>query len=303
MPSSYDPRIKPDRLPYFKDGADHAQLIVERLGGRWRGVHGTCRCPAHLDRTPSLSVRLGDRAILFHCFAGCSSRAVVSALKFLHLHNGVPLAMPVARPLHDFGDLARRLWAASQPIAGTLAEAYLRARGLSPPFAPALRFNAATILGSGPHKRIMPAMIAAVENDQGVVAVQRTFLDPNDILRKPVAKAKVSLGPMGNAAIRLASVTAELGLAEGVEDAQSAMEWFGTPTWALGGVERLAFVDIPETVRRVVVYADRGSAAERLLRKARPHLTNNGRELLTRVPERHADWNDAWRAYRQSRDH
>jgi transposase len=31
-----------------------------------------CCCPAHDDRTPSLSVTLGRKAILFHCFAGCS---------------------------------------------------------------------------------------------------------------------------------------------------------------------------------------------------------------------------------------
>ena len=75
------------------------------------------------------------------------------------------------------------------------------------------------------------------------------------------------------------------------------MEWFGTPTRALGGVERLAFVAIPENVRRVIVYADRGRAAERLLEKAHDHLTANGRELVSRVPEHHDDWNDAWRAH------
>ncbi|MGT9565367.1 toprim domain-containing protein, partial [Enterococcus faecalis] len=113
---------------------------------------------------------------------------------------------------------------------------------------------------------------------------------------RPIAKPKVSLGLLGTAAIRLAPATDELGLAEGIEDALSAMAWFGTPTWALGGVERLAFVAIPEKVRRVIVYGDRGRAAERLLDKAREHLTANGRELVAHVPEMHADWNDAWQA-------
>jgi len=35
-----------------------------------------------------------------------------------------------------------------------------------------------------------------------------------------------------------------------------------------------------------------------MLKKARPHLTANGRELVLRLPERHADWNDAWRVRR-----
>ena len=284
------------RLPL--DAETRAKNIVETLGGVWRGTRGECRCPAHDDGTPSLSVRLGDTAILFHCFAGCTPVEVMKALQRQRLHDRSAVAMPADKPKRDMGALALRLWKASSPIAGTIAEDYLLARGLSPPFSRALRFNPATILGSGADRRTMPAMIAAVENDLGLVAVQRTFLDPCDVLRKPVPKPKVSLGLLGTGAIRLAPAADELGLAEGIEDALSATEWFGTPTWALGGVERLAFVAIPEKVRRVIVYGDRGRAAERVLEKAREHLTGNGRELVSRVPEHHDDWNDAWRAHR-----
>ncbi|MEG3166167.1 toprim domain-containing protein [Sphingomonas sp. PB2P19] len=42
---------------------------------------------------------------------------------------------------------------------------------------------------------------------------------------------------------------------------------------------------------------DRGRAADRLLAKARDHLTANGRELVSCVPEHHDDWNDAWKAH------
>ena len=283
------------RLPL--DAEIRAKNIVEQLGGVWRGTRGECRCPAHDDGSPSLSVRLGDTAILFHCFAGCTTIEVLKALQRHKLHDRGPLSMPEAKPKRDMSALALRLWKASQPVMGTLAEDYLLARGLSAPFSKALRFNRATILGSGPAKRAMPAMIAAVESDLGLVAVQRTFLDPANVLHKPIPKPKVSLGLLGTAAIRLAPATDELGLAEGIEDAMSAMEWFGTPTWALGGVERLAFVAIPEKVRRVIVYADRGRAADRLLEKARDHLTANGRELIVRIPERHDDWNDAWKAH------
>ncbi len=283
------------RLPL--DAEIRAKNIVEQLGGVWRGTRGECRCPAHDDGSPSLSVRLGDSAILFHCFAGCTAFEVLKALQRRKLHDRSAVDMPQGKPKRDMGALALRLWNASAPIAGTLAEDYLVARGLTPPFPKALRFNPATIFGSGADRRVMPAMIAAVENDLGLVAVQRTFLDPSDVLRKPIPKPKVALGLLGTAAIRLAPATHELGLAEGIEDARSATQWFGTPTWALGGVERLAFVAIPEKVRRVIVYGDRGRAAERLLKKARDHLTANGRELISRVPERHDDWNDAWRAH------
>ena len=41
----------------------------------------TARCPAHADRSPSLSLRLAeDGRILAHCFAGCSIYAICEAL-------------------------------------------------------------------------------------------------------------------------------------------------------------------------------------------------------------------------------
>jgi len=44
---------------------------------------GTARCPAHEDRSPSLSFCVGadDRAVV-HCHAGCRPEAVVAALGF-----------------------------------------------------------------------------------------------------------------------------------------------------------------------------------------------------------------------------
>lgn len=276
--------------------SQRAKAIVESLGGIWRGSRGECRCPAHDDHGPSLSVRLGERAILFHCFAGCDTRDVLLALRQRKLHDGSPLAMPAARSGPDHGALAQRLWKASVPIPDTPAAAYLQARGLAGAYPRCLRYNPQTIVGSGARRKTYPAMIAAVENDGGVVAVQRTCLDLADILHKPLPKPKIALGLLGNAAIRLAPANDELGLAEGIEDALSAMAWFGTPTWALGGVERLALVAIPERVKRVIVYGDRGRAASAMIEKARVHLEANDRELIIRIPQRHDDWNDAWRA-------
>ena len=43
---------------------------------RWQA-----RCPAHADRSPSLSIRVGlDGRVLVHCFAGCEASAVLTAL-------------------------------------------------------------------------------------------------------------------------------------------------------------------------------------------------------------------------------
>jgi putative DNA primase/helicase len=57
-----------------------ARNVVEQLGGTWSRSKGMCCCPAHADRTPSLSITLGKRAVLVHCFAGCSNDAVMQAM-------------------------------------------------------------------------------------------------------------------------------------------------------------------------------------------------------------------------------
>lgn len=60
--------------------ASVGKQLCEELGGYWSGSKGMARCPAHDDRTPSLGVTLGRRAILFHCFAGCSQDQILTAL-------------------------------------------------------------------------------------------------------------------------------------------------------------------------------------------------------------------------------
>ena len=49
---------------------------VKRTGdGRWIAC-----CPAHADKSPSLSIRYTDDRILLYCFGGCAVDAVASAI-------------------------------------------------------------------------------------------------------------------------------------------------------------------------------------------------------------------------------
>ena len=74
---------------------------VKKSGvGKWKA-----RCPAHSDRTPSLSVREeADGRILLHCFGGCSVEAVLAAagLSFEDLYPPRPPSdhryAPLRRP-------------------------------------------------------------------------------------------------------------------------------------------------------------------------------------------------------------
>jgi hypothetical protein len=59
------------------------ETVLERLEGvKKAGGAFKARCPAHADRSPSLSIKEGDDGrVLLYCFAGCEVAAVVAALK------------------------------------------------------------------------------------------------------------------------------------------------------------------------------------------------------------------------------
>lgn len=68
------------------------EVLLSRLhgirssgAGRWNA-----RCPAHADRSPSLSLRLTEGGvILLKCFAGCDTEAVLGAVG-LEFHDLYP---------------------------------------------------------------------------------------------------------------------------------------------------------------------------------------------------------------------
>ena len=52
-----------------------AESIAKALGGRRAGGGWMAHCPAHEDRTPSLSIRdTAGGKVLVHCHAGCDKQ-------------------------------------------------------------------------------------------------------------------------------------------------------------------------------------------------------------------------------------
>jgi hypothetical protein len=59
-----------------------AETIARALGGHPTSGGWTVRCPAHDDRTPSLSIRhTNDDKVLVHCHAGCDQQRVIAAVR------------------------------------------------------------------------------------------------------------------------------------------------------------------------------------------------------------------------------
>jgi putative DNA primase/helicase len=272
-----------------------AHEITEALRGRWNAAanRGIARCPCHDDRSPSLSLRDGDEALLVHCFAGCDRRDILAALRDRGLLDEgcrqEPRSRRIEPPPHTPDPQALEIWGMASPAEHTVVELYLRARGIIIVPPPSLR-----CAGGGYHLTDpVTAMVAAVQApDRRTIAVQVTRIDPSGERKAQVPIPRRTYGALGNGAVRLAAAGDVLGLAEGVESALSAMQLSGVPTWACLGAGRMHRVAVPEDVCELHLFLDNDGpgrdAGERTANVHRHHR----RVVLRRPPDHLNDWND-----------
>lgn len=195
--------------------------IVDTLGGDWSGYTAMCRCPAHSDKDPSLSIRQGDRGIFVTCFADCSREDVLRELRRVRpgRHHPLPVAVLLGR-----GANVERIWDQGRDVPDTLAMRYLERRNLLPP-PPDLRFHPRCPYLPRPKTAFLPALLVAVREGRTLVAIQRVFLDPTsaDYTRK------VMLGTPLFGAWRGREGGTILAIAEGFETADAFTRLDGTP--------------------------------------------------------------------------
>lgn len=263
--------------------------IVKALDGTWHGLTAMCRCPCHDDRTPSLSLRQGDRAILVKCFAGCDHKAILRELRQIPLQRrSEPFQFRPSRP----GNWSR-IWSEARPLDDTVGERYLVSRRIQGSQSE-LRFHPSCPIHPRPLTIFRPAIVAAVRSDAGLVGIHRTFLDPDTNQIAQIDTPKRALGRPGTGAVRLGGpVLARLGLAEGIETALSASQLFDVPCWATLGNERFGTVSIPDSVAELHLFIDADNGGKLAGKRAHVAHARVGRRILTRPPpiDGH-DWND-----------
>jgi putative DNA primase/helicase len=260
------------------------RALALALNGKPVGSGFVCSCPLPThgkgrgDKNPSLSIaESSDGSLLLHCKAGCDSRAIFSTLRARGLLDERPWrrdqrAKP-QRPIAYFptdpvepDPRAIELWRSAVPAEGTLAEKYLRHRGIALAIPPTLRFIPAVEYMTCVS---FPAMVAAVQAaDRRLIAIQITFLHPDGTRKAHCATPRKTFGAMGAGAIRLGPASAVVGLAEGTESALSAMELFGGSVWATLGASRLPSIRLPPQVDKVILYPDRDEAGRTAAVKA-----------------------------------
>ena len=294
-----------DRLFPLREGnAMNAESIARALGGHRAGATWMTRCPAHDDRTPSLSIRgADDNSVLVHCHAGCDQERVIAALRArgLWIERGprstpwTPRRKPVD-PAPDRDDarrteMAMTIWESATPALETPVAAYLTSRGIRMPPPDALRFHTGLKHPSG---GFWPAMVALVTSgiDGTPIGVHRTFLARDGGGKAPVDPQKMMLGRCRGGVVRLAEPGDLLMLGEGVETCLAAMQETGHPAWAALSTSGLRALDLPGCVRDVIVLADGDDPGEAAARYCALRWKREGRRVRIARPPRGLDFND-----------
>jgi hypothetical protein len=173
---------------------------------------------------------------------------------------------PVDRPA---GERARRLFRMTEPLAGTLANNYLRQRGiLRAALDPALRFHPSCFyrdLVTG-RTSALPALIAAVTDRSGAITgVHRTWLDPKGDGKAKVDDPRRALGGLLGNAVRFRfpdhAPVPVIGAGEGLESILSLAHVMpGMPMAAALTANHLAAFRLPDGCQRLYIAADADAA-------------------------------------------
>lgn len=193
------------------------------------------------------------------------------------------LALPVREPaptyhrnadrLSDTSESARRIWRMCRAIADTHADRYLRARCIASPAFPTLRFHPALYHRDEEVSRKLPAMVAAVFDNNGAFkGIHRTWLDPRQPCKAPLSNPRKALGRLHGHAVRFGPVLPGqiLVVGEGIETVLSiATALPGVAAAATLAASHLSAFQPPPDIARLVIACD--ADEDGLLAAARLH--------------------------------
>lgn len=226
--------------------------IAHALGGDVSSGQVIAPGPGHSPRDRSMSLRFDPHApdgFVVTSFAGDDWKDCKAHVRrLLGLEEGTPRPRIVRRPAPTRDDearvrLARWLWGMHRPVAGSVAERYLReARGYGGAIPATLGFLPAR------GRQHAPALVAAygfaTEPEPGVLTIDDTTVQAVHLVRlkpdgsgKADVAPKISIGRPRGVPIMLAPANDGLALAvaEGIENALSIHNATGVGAWASGG--------------------------------------------------------------------
>lgn len=281
-----------------------AQSLTAALGGKWHRRYGLACCPAHGDRRPSLTLADGDDGrLLLNCKAGCGFMEVLAALRdrgLIDSHNRpqppgpAEIARRKAEAEADAARMERKAmatWNEALPIGGTIAETYLRGRGISCDLPDTLRFHPECW---HPTARRLPAMVARIDG-LSRLAIHRTYLRADGSGKAEVEPAKAMQGAALGGAVRLVEAEGPLVVAEGMETALSlACGLLARPAtiWAALSCAGIAGLRLPSRPGRLTIAPDGDNPGKEAANKLAERAAAHGWSVSLLSAPNGADWND-----------
>ena len=184
---------------------------------------------------------------------------------------------------------ARRLFAMSQHLTCTIAEMYLRERGITALHeAGALRFHPRCYYRSDAEAavEVWPALIAAVTDLAGkITGAHRTWLDPSGNDKAPVATPRRVMGHILGHGVRFGVPTDVMAAGEGLETMLSLRSTLPPlPMLAALSANHLSAILFPAALRRLYVARDRDPAGDLAVAALTERAQAAGIEALTLSP-------------------
>jgi hypothetical protein len=201
---------------------------------------------------------------------------LAEARRFLGLVQPAPVAPPRPEPPGGLPKSARRLLVMSYPITGTIAETYLRNRGIAiTPDLRALRFHPRcfyriTDEATGTDRyEVWPALLATVTALDGTVTgIHRTWLDPSGCDKAPLSSPRRALGELLGHGVRFGAADDVMAAGEGLETVLSVRTVLpAMPVAAALSAHHLVAFRPPSTLRRLYVAQDNDPAGQRAMQR------------------------------------
>lgn len=173
---------------------------------------------------------------------------------------------PTAAPTGS-SEAARRLFAISQPITGTVAEAYLRKRGITALHGTgSLRFHPRCYYRPEEYSptETWPAMIASVTDLAGrITGAHRTWLSPDGDGKAPIDTPRRAMGDLLGHAVRFGVTQDVMAAGEGIETTLSLRCVLPTmPMVAALSAAHLSAILFPDILRRLYIACDDDPAGD-----------------------------------------
>ncbi|CUK08390.1 conjugative transfer relaxase protein TraI [Shimia thalassica] len=281
-----------------------AQTLTLDLGGKWYRSYGAAPCPVCQPERQkgqnALTLADGKERLLLNCKkAGCDFTDILNAAGVTAGDYAPPDPVVVVERQAQQREQdrkramqAQRLWDEALPIKGTVAETYLRGRGITCPLSDTLRYM--PDCWHGPTAIRRPAMIALVEGSDRF-AVHRTYLKHDGSGKADTDPAKMMLGSVSGGAVRLRQGHDALAVGEGIETALSLSSGLlnaSITIWATLSTSGMKTLRLPSRPSRLTIATD-GEQAGREAGYALAERANTLGWKVSLLPAPDGrDWND-----------